>query len=174
MRTFLRICVRMSMIVLEDRRIGGEEKAAMKHLETRKLVMLRKELSEDLLRPSCHKARSEIRSVVHNVAEQVLLDPLRRVVPGETLHTHIERFFDTDVACNWILKKLLTSSSLMTPIPTLVRRKTDSYITGQSTVLTKASKKEPVALTEEYGDNIRSLLSQSDSGGEEFHCSRSS
>lgn len=70
------------------------------------------ELLNYILRKSYHHGQSGSCFVVYNVTKQLMLDLLLKDVNDETLETFIERFFDTDAAANWPLKKLLTSIPL--------------------------------------------------------------
>lgn len=72
------------------------------------LVTLVEESSDDLLRMSYHNTQCWTRSVLYKAVEQVMLDLLHNDVIGETLQSHIAKFFDTDAAANLLSKKLFT------------------------------------------------------------------
>lgn len=71
-----------------------------------------KESLGDMLREPFHNTKSEIRSVVYNVFEQVLLGLPRKYVIGEKLNTHIAKFVDIHADVEGLSKTLIASSSL--------------------------------------------------------------
>lgn len=89
---------------------------------------------EDSLKTSFHNSQSVIRSVVYKVVKQLVWDLLRKDVIGEAIHPHIANVSDTDAASEGLSKMLLTSSSVMPPIATFVRRKRFQKVKG-TTVL---------------------------------------
>lgn len=93
-------------------------------------------------------------------------------VIGETLDSHIAKFFDSYVATEWLSKQLLILSSFMAPIATFVRRKTRINLSNENKVFAKSSKMEPVAATEACSNIIEEPPSQSDSEFEACHRAR--
>lgn len=81
---------------------------------------------DDVIRKTILNPQSGVRSVVYNVVEKVVLDMLRELVIKETLGAHIAKYLEIAAAAGGLLKRLLTSSSLMAPTATLNRRKTDT------------------------------------------------
>lgn len=55
-----------------------------------------------------------------------MLDLLRKDIIRETLEAHKAEFINTDTVANGLWKKLIASSSLMQPIATFVRHKSDT------------------------------------------------
>lgn len=96
----------------------------------------------------------------------------RKKVISQSMDCVIPKLFHTNTAADRLLKRLLTSISLLAPIATLVRRRTDSAFTDRSSVAPKAPKKELKEATDAYGNFIGKLKSRSDSGSEEPRCSR--
>lgn len=65
------------------------------------------------------------------------------------------KILDTDAAIDRISNKLLTWSTFMAPIGTFVQCKMDKDIADKKTEFAKASKREPVAAAEVYGNFIK-------------------
>lgn len=106
--------------------------------------------------------------------QPVMLDIFRKDATRDTLDDYKAKFLDTDAASERLLKKLLMSSSIMAPLVTFVRRKTDYTIADRNAVMAKASRKGSVPDKEANGDIIEGLRSQSDPRSEEpYHCKSS-
>lgn len=95
---------------------------------------------DDVLRRTLYDAQSGVWSVVYKVPDQVTLDLLRKDVIRETPGAHIANYFDTDAAAEGLSKRMLTASSLMGPIATFVRRKTDIPMENRNYSVAYASK----------------------------------
>lgn len=89
----------------------------------------------------------------------MILNLLRNEVIGKPLDAHVAKFADAEVAANVLPKRMLISSYHMAPLPTFVRRKTDSAIADKRIVSRKAPKKEQVPDVETYKDVNESRLS---------------
>lgn len=110
---------------------------------------------------------------MYKIVEKVLLDLLRGHIIGKALDARKARFFDTNVASNWLSGNLLRSTSFMTLIMTLVQHETNFAIRDGNKVLTHASKKRLVPATQAYGDIIEEPPSQLDYGSRKPDRSRS-
>lgn len=99
---------------------------------------------------------------------------VREDVIEETLDAHKAKFFDTYSVTGRPSKKNLTSSAFMETMATFVQRQTDNALEDKGTVVAKASKKEPLAATEAYGNITAEPPRQSDWGSEEPQLRRSS
>lgn len=76
-----------------------------------------------------------IRSVLYNVAEQVMLDLLRvRICRRNIGSSYPIFFFDTNAAADRLPKRLLTSASFMLAMAIFVRPKMDTAIEQRNTV----------------------------------------
>lgn len=53
------------------------------------------EALDEALPIALHNTQSEVRSVVYNRVEQIMLDLLRKAVIGEILDAHIMNYFNT-------------------------------------------------------------------------------
>lgn len=129
--------------------------ATVNNLVTEELVTLVKKSLDDIFRMSFHNAQLGTRSVEYKVLEQLMLDLFCNRGICDTLNAHIEKLFNTKVATNSLSKNLLTLSSFITPMTSSIRRRTDSAVADQNKLFAKTLKKEPVAVTEAYGDIIR-------------------
>lgn len=92
--------------------------------------MVEKALDE-VLRKTFHNGQSGVGSVVYNVVEQIMLDLLFKDVIGECFDAHIAKAVDMDEAAEGFWSRLLSSSSLMAPIATFIRQKTDMGYRGE-------------------------------------------
>lgn len=77
----------------EEKRVGDRLKDNVKQLVMGELATLVEKLLVDIHRTSNHSAQSGTRSVVHNVAEQVMSDLFSKDVIGKTLKAHIPKLF---------------------------------------------------------------------------------
>lgn len=156
----------------EGKCIDREVEGNVEQLGSEELLTLVEEPVDDALPAPYHNPQNEIRSVVYNIVEQVMLDTLREEVFDEPLNPFIVIFFDSDVPFDRLSKNLLTSSSFITPIGTFIRRKIHRTIADKSTVLAKTSKKELVADIVAYGDTIKEMSSWLDLESEKSDRSR--
>lgn len=102
--------------------IAREVKSAVKDLVANELSTMIEELLDDILRKSLQNGQMDIRAVVYNTVDQVMLDVLHTDVNGDTLDAHIANFFDTDAAIDRLSQRWLTSNPFMLPIPKLGRK----------------------------------------------------
>lgn len=117
----------------ENHDVSAQEvkSAIKKPIENELMTMVEGSL-EDILRTLLHNAESGTRSVVYIVVEQVMLALLRKKVVRDTLNADIVNYCNTDVAANKLSKRLMTSSSFMTPITTFVRQKMDTAMESKN------------------------------------------
>lgn len=106
--------------------IAREVKSAVKELLVKEFSSMIKEWPYNILRKLLHNAQSGIRSVEYNTVEQVMWDLQCENIFREILGTHPSELFDTNAAANMLSKRLLTSITIMAPIATCARRKTDT------------------------------------------------
>lgn len=81
---------------------------------------------------------------MYKVVQQVRSNVFRKDVIGEILNDHVAKVFDTNAATARLSKELLASSSCVAPIATFEQHKTDPFIAGKITVISKTSKMELV------------------------------
>lgn len=77
-----------------------------------------REALDDYLPEGFRNAQNGVRSVVYDIAEQVILHRLREEVIKETLVIHITSYFDMDEATEKLSKRLLTWTSSIARIAT--------------------------------------------------------
>lgn len=81
---------------------------------------------DDILSKSFFKAQCSIQSVFYNVAEQVLLELLRKYVIEKMLDAYIAKLLETNGAAEGLRKRLLACSFSMARSVNFHRRKTDA------------------------------------------------
>lgn len=123
---------------------------------------------------SYHNAQVGTYYVVYNLLEQVVMERLSRDTIGETWNAHIAKPFNTFAAADRLSRRVPTSRWFMAMVTMFLPRRMDSAIADLNTVLTKTSKKDPVAVAEASSDASEALQSLPHSGNEEPQCCRSS
>lgn len=97
----------------EEEAIAREFKSPMKDLVTTKFSTMVQELLDDVLETLFHNRRSDIRPVLYNVFDLVILPLLPQDVVKEMSDTRIAMFFDTDAVTERISKMFLPSRSFI-------------------------------------------------------------
>lgn len=114
-----------SMHTTEENVIYKIVKSAVEDRAANKWSPLIDELLDDILRKLIHNGQSRIPSVVYNVDEQMMLDVLVKNVMGDTWDAHIAKFFHTNAAVDKLSQRLLILNTVITPITTFLRPRTD-------------------------------------------------
>lgn len=96
-----------------------------------------------------------VRSLVHNIVEQVVLDLLRKEDVRETLQGHRAYSSGTTAAPDRLLKKSSNIRLIYCADFNVRATKNNSVVTVQSTTLTKARKGKTIAATQAYGDIVK-------------------
>lgn len=120
---------------------------------------------DDLLQTSLHNARTNIRPIVYNVVNHIMLELLGKHVIGETLDAHVAKYFYTNAGADGVSKILLTSCSFIAPVATFLRLKMDAAIEYMkySTVFVSKEQFDTVA---KYKDVGKPPLRCSDTGND--------
>lgn len=123
----------------------------MKQLVADEMATIFEGALDEILRKTPHNVQSGVQSVLYNFVEQVNIDLLLKDLIGDTLDAHIMNKFNAYVAAEGLSKSLLTSSSLMAPIATLVRRNAYTVMNNMEDSVFNASKElmNPVELYED-------------------------
>lgn len=88
---------------------------------------------------ACEKARTEVRSAVHDVVEKILFDLLHRKAIDKILDKHIVSFFDSSGSADNMGDKLLSTYAFMALITAFIQRRTGKAIAAEC-VSTKMDK----------------------------------
>lgn len=105
-----------------------EPNAAVKEMVTNELSTIIEESLHDILKWSIHTEQRQIQSVVYSIVWQVMLDLVRKDIPGQKLDAHIANHFDHYAAAEGLKWSVLPLSWFVRPIATSFRCETDTVM----------------------------------------------